>query len=81
MKAAQLHLLKLAESRGASEEVKRQLAALVGETRLCGRQDMLTLASPIPWLPLPIEFDPMLLAWFDPAQAPSSSTQEGRTHV
>ena len=68
LKSMRLHLLRLAEARGASEGTKEDLAKLVGETRLSGRSDLLSLAKPIPWLPLPTDFDPLMLAWFDPTQ-------------
>lgn len=63
-----MHALQLCREAHASPQVEERACTLAGEAKGSGRKELLALTNPIAWLPLPVEIDPMMLAWFEPQQ-------------
>ncbi|KAL1512141.1 hypothetical protein AB1Y20_005409 [Prymnesium parvum] len=68
VKSLRLRTLTLAEDHDVALEVKESVAFLAGDSKRSGRRELFSLVLPVAWLPLPLDVDPMLLAWFDPQQ-------------
>ncbi len=65
---ASAHALSVVVGMGASARVQRVAAEARGAALQEGREALEALTTARSWLPLPLDVDPMLVAWTDPKQ-------------